>query len=129
VHLTFLDAYVPSFWKEGRLADVNTSADVNCWAEHYYTRDLTSHWTQRDLSHAHNVDLSSIDGVLRDHNFPWQWYYATISEQPARSKGEPASSAETDYGFLRSLEAGGPKTWHESLQLARGKAAVRLKRR
>jgi len=130
IHLTFLDAYVPVFWEESSLGDVDTAVDVNCWAEHYYTRDLTLGWTQYDLSFAHNVDITSIDGVLRDHNFPWQWYYATISgEYPEGSRKTVQTAERIEYGFARSLEAHGLGSWRRSLRLPMGNKAVKLKKR
>lgn len=130
IHLTFLDAYVPAFWEESSLSDVDTAVDVNCWAEHYYTRDLTLGWTQYDLSFAHNVDITSIDGILRDHNFPWQWYYATISgEYPEGSRKTDQTAERIEYGFARSLEAEGLGSWRRSLRLPMGNKAVKLKKR
>ena len=37
IHLTFLDAYVPPFWKESGLGKIGAAG----WAEHYYTKDFT----------------------------------------------------------------------------------------
>jgi len=129
VHLTFLDAYVPHSWQESALGNVDTASDVNCWAEHYYTRDLTLGWTQRNLSFAHNVDITSIDGVLRDHNFPWQWYYATVCRKYPQGEAIPVATAgDVEYGFVRSREADDPKNWRRSLRLPIGNKAVRLKR-
>jgi hypothetical protein len=127
-HLTFFDAYIPAFWDEGTLGDVN-AADANCWAEHYYTRDLTLGWTQWDLSFAHNVDITEIDGALRDHNFPWQWYYATINGEYPKGKSKslrPAAGIE--YGSARSREAADLDNWKRSLKLPMGNKAVKLKK-
>ncbi|MHC4645160.1 MAG: lipase family protein [Planctomycetota bacterium] len=132
IHLTFLDAYVPVFWKETSLGDVNAPADVNVWAEQYYTRDLTLRWTQQDLTFAHNVDITSINGVLRDHNFPWQWYFATIIGKYPRDStlraGKPVDATEgIEYGFARSREAAGYDGWNKSLKLPAGSKAVKVK--
>jgi hypothetical protein len=129
IHLTFLDAYVPGSWEEKSLGDVNAPADVNCWVEHYYTRDLTLGWTQRDLSFAHNVDITRIDGVLRDHNFPWQWYCATIGGEGPEGKRERASAhVGIEYGFARSRECSGSQGWQISCRLPTGEEAVKLKK-
>ncbi|HUW20290.1 MAG TPA: hypothetical protein VMW16_13410 [Sedimentisphaerales bacterium] len=132
-HLTFFDAYVPPSWKESSLGDVNAPADVNCWAEHYYTRDLTLGWTQQDLSFAHNVDITIIDGVFRNHNFPWQWYYATIGGRYPKTgftgKAKSVFIADgVEYGFARSRECGGSEAWEISRGLPIGNRAVRLKK-
>ena len=132
IHLTFLDAYVPAFWDESSLADVN-AADANCWAEHYYTRDYTLGWTQHNLTFAHNVDITSIDFGFKDHNFPWKWYYATISGSYPKGSSwvrhEPANTVEGfEYGFARSRESGGSKQWQISRGLPTGNKAVKLKK-
>lgn len=128
LHLTFLDAYVPAFWDQSLLGDVNAPNDVNCWAEHYYTRDLTLSLTHQDLRFAHNVDITSMDGVLRDHNFPWQWYHGTVSRRYARGGGKPVISAGSiEYGFARSREATGSDGWSRSLRLPVGNKAMKLR--
>jgi hypothetical protein len=132
IHLTFLDAYVPAFWQESSLADVN-AVDANCWADHYYTRDYTLGWTQHDLSFAHNVDITSIDFGLKDHKFPWKWYHATISgsypKGNSRVDRKPVSVVDGfEYGFARSREAGGPQAWQISRKLVTGNKAVELKK-
>ena len=128
IHLTFFDAYVPAFWDESSLGDVKTAADVSCWTEHYYTRDLTLGWTQQDLSFAHNVDITNIDGVFRDHNFPWQWYYASITGSNfSYARKTVGLAGEIEYGFARSREATGSDSWQRSLKLPTGNKAVKLK--
>jgi hypothetical protein len=131
IHLTFLDAYVPAFWNENSLADVN-AVDANCWADHYYTRDYTLGWTQRNLTFAHNVDITSIDYGLKDHNFPWKWYFATVSgKYPKavfrRNRKVPRSAKGIEYGFARSREASDTNGWNQSLKLPLGNQAVKLK--
>lgn len=140
LHLTFLDAYVPVFWEESLLGDVNVPDEVKCWAEHYYTRDYTLQWTQQDLTCAHNVDITSIDQGLKDHNFPWRWYYATISGKYPKGYFWSEELREDDskivwtadgieYGFLRGREAATPNGWERSLKLSVGNKAVKLERR
>lgn len=131
VHLTFFDAYVPARWDEESLADVNASAEAEFWAEQYYTRDLTLKWTQHNLRFAHNVDISAVNGVVKDHNFPWQWYFATVSGKYPRQaflhKGRPICVVGgLEYGFARSREAGGADSWEKSLRLPTGNEAVEL---
>ena len=133
LHLTFLDAYVSVFWKESSLGDVNAAADVNCWVEHYYTRDYTLGWTQYDLSKAHNVDVTDIDQNLKDHNFPWKWYYATITGRYPKGyfldDEKMVESADgVEYGFARSREVS-VEGWGESLKLAVGNKAVKMKKK
>ena len=133
IHLTFFDAYIPPHWQEGALGDVNTAGNAVCWAEQYYTRDLTLAWTQENLSHAHNVDITNIDSVLKDHNFPWQWYLATVAGEYVGNalvhKGKPVTCADgIEYGFGRSLEAGGAQAWRQSLNLRKGNEAARVRK-
>ncbi len=132
IHVTFFDAYVPILWDESKLGDVNTAADVNCWIEHYYTRDYTLGLTQQDLSNAHNVDITNIDHLLKDHHFPWRWYYATITGR--YPKGSFLDNSKLvliadgiEYGFARSREAD-PNSWNESLKLPSGNKAVKFKK-
>ena len=133
IHLTFFDAYVPSSWQERSLGDIRTSADSNCWVDHYYTRDYTLGFTEQNLSNAHNVDVTSIDQLLKDHNFPWKWYYASVTGKYPKGtlldNSKLALTAEgIEYGFARSREAGGSYSWGRSLELPRGNAAVKFKK-
>ena len=51
-HLTFLDAYVPNRWDPAELGlifDDPALQAQRCWADHYYTRDITLHVTENDL--------------------------------------------------------------------------------
>jgi len=133
IHLTFFDAYVPSGWQESSLGDVNVPVGGKFWAEHYYTRDYTLGWTESDLTFAHNVDITDIDQNIKDHNFPWKWYYATITG--AYPKGHflnnnklVLAADEVEYGFARSREASGSAAWQVSLQLEAANRAVVIKR-
>jgi hypothetical protein len=90
-------------------------------------------WTQHNLSFAHNVDITSIDFGLKDHNFPWKWYYATMSGSYPKSSfsgsHEPMSVVDGfEYGFARSLEGGGAQAWQISRKLPTGNKAVELKK-
>jgi hypothetical protein len=125
IHLTFFDAYVPLASDPNLLADVNATAGVNVWADHYYTRDYTFAVTQRNLKFAHNVDLTELDGLLKDHNFPWQWYLATVcGEYPKGSvmnQGQPNKNfGGIEYGFARSKQGGKANGWAKSLELEKG---------
>jgi hypothetical protein len=134
LHLTFLDAYIPAFWDESSLGDVNVLAGAKYWAEHYYTRDYTLQWTQQDLSCAHNVDITNVDQGLKDHNFPWRWYYATVSGKYPKGyfldDRKLAYMADgIEYGFARSRESADPDSWKRSLKLPTGSKAVELEKR
>jgi hypothetical protein len=142
IHLTFFDAYVPHSMAADELADVNVAPDVNSrlgeapsrsrvWADQYYTRDYTGEVTAQDLLHAHNVDLTETDQLIKDHNFPWKWYYATITGSFPKFSFMDDRKLVTDangitYGFARSLEAD-PNAWQESIKLKVGNKAVELK--
>lgn len=134
LHLTFLDAYVPKSWEESSLGDVNMSAGASCWAEHYYTRDMTGLVTERDLTRAHNVDITGIDQGINDHNFPWKWYYASITGKFPRGyllddRKLVCSAAGIDYGIGRGRETGGVENWLRSLELPVGNRAIRFRSR
>jgi hypothetical protein len=133
IHLTFLDAYIPNSLSADELGDVNVAADVNFWADHYYTRDFTGEQTAQDLLHAHNVDVTDVDQLIKDHNFPKNWYYATITGSfPKHSfmddKKLVTNVDGIEYGFARSLEAD-PNAWPQSLKLPIGNTAVKLKQK
>jgi len=133
IHLTFLDAFVPSGWQPQSLGDVNMPADSIFWADHYFTRDLTLGWTEHNLENAHNVDVTEIDQFLKDHKFPWKWYYATITGSfPKGSflddKKLVTQADGIQYGFSRSREFGGEKIWNENRLLKHSNDAVKLKK-
>ena len=130
IHLTFLDAYVPAFWEETELGKFESKNTI--WAEHYYTKDITLGCTQENLSAAHNVDITEIDPIFAEHEFPYRWYFATIAGKYRESDWEADDKVLTkykglDYGFARSLEAG-QKNWQKSLTLKKGEKAVKLKK-
>lgn len=134
IHLTFFDAYVPAFWQESSLGDVQSAADANYWADHYYTRDYTLGWTQHNLSCAHNVDVTEIDQGIKDHNFPWKWYHATIIGKYPKGyllddRKLVRSAGGTEYGFARSREAAGPDSWRKTIKLPVGNSAIKLKKK
>lgn len=129
-HLTFLDAYVPSKWNPDELGKIFADAEqqtVHCWAEHYYTRDITCKATGSNLKYAHNVNITSIAPILGDHEFPYRWYLATITGTFTRWSERWAPVVclydGLDYGFGRSLEAG-TAHWQTSLTLSIGKPAM-----
>ncbi len=128
VHLTFLDAYVPPFWKQPELGkDTDPNTD---YAEHYYTKDITHVVTQKDLTNAHNVDITDIDMLVKDHEFPYRWYYATVADRYDHriwEKDDPVITKADDihYGYVRGLEAG-KENWDKSVELPRGNRAVKL---
>jgi hypothetical protein len=125
IHLTFLDAFIPAFWKESELGKLSRPG----WSDHYYTRDITFEVTQADLPHAHNIDITSADPWFKEHEFPWRWYYATIAgrfEHSSFEKNTPVLkyARDLEYGFARSLEAG-QSNWDQSLRLPKANKAVK----
>ena len=131
IHLTFFDAYVPACMDANGLGNIKIAADVNYWADHYYTRDYTADQTAKNLIHAYNIDVTEVDQFIKDHNFPWKWYYATITGSYPEYSFMDDKKIVTDvngleYGFARSLEAA-PNAWQQSLELPLGNQAVKLK--
>lgn len=129
-HLTFLDAYVPARWDPdclGRVFRDYARQRSLCWAEHYYTRDFTLEVTEHNLKWAHNVDISALDPVICEHEFPYRWYTATISGRYARWDEQKllvhSLCGDTDYGFSRSLESS-VHNWNRSRFLPLHNAAV-----
>lgn len=132
IHLTFLDAYVPFFWDENKLGDVNMPPTAQYWAEHYLTRDLTGVTTEVRLSGAHNVDLTDVNPGISDHKFGHYWYYATITgsfAEGGKYEGKKLvnSTDGIKYGFARSREAA-EANWQESLKLKPGNKPVKIKK-
>lgn len=132
VHLTFLDAYVPKHFSADLLGDINTPADRHYWADHYFTRDYTLEFTEHNLKHAHNVDVTQIDQIIKDHNFPWKWYYATIAGRFPKWSFMNDNNLVTEangieYGFARSKEASN-QNWSNSLTFKTGNEAVTIKK-
>ena len=131
-HLTFLDAYVPEKWDPDMLAQLfeDDKQQSRVWAEQYYTKDITWKLTQHNLKFAHNVDISDIDTLIVEHEFPYRWYMATITGRYDRwdEKKETVLTCahDTNYGFARSREAGA-ENWTQSRKLKRGKKAVKIK--
>ncbi|HPD47052.1 MAG TPA: hypothetical protein PLY61_09165 [Anaerohalosphaeraceae bacterium] len=131
MHLTYLDAYIPPEWDEAALTEFCVPDSGVVWfVEHYYTRDITLVYTEYDLPKALNVDITDIDPWFKEHEFPYRWYYASITGRYARfdeKKSDLITSQDgIDYGFARSLEAG-PDNWRKSLQLKTGGRAARLR--
>jgi hypothetical protein len=134
VHLTFLDAYVPTQWDEDLLGRVFFDPERQknqYWGEHYYTKDITFIVTEHDLKYAHNVDISAIDPLFSEHEFPYRWYLATIIGHYERwdEKREIVytRSGGIDFGYSRALESGRPN-WTRSRTLKLGNSAVKLEK-
>lgn len=134
LHLTLLDAYIPSQWDEdvlGRVFFDPKRQKNQCWAEHYYTKDITFVVTEHDLKRAHNVDISAIDPFVSEHEFPYRWYMATITGAFTRwdEKKETVYTrcGGIDYGFARSLESS-EKNWKQSLKLKVGNEAIKVEK-
>ena len=133
IHLTFLDAYVPTFWHEDELGYITSDPNVLCWAEHYFTRDITLGVTEKLLVHAHNVDLTDVTPGINDHKFPWHWYLATVNgkyaeEQRYEGKELFYRAGTIEYGFARSLEAG-TDNWKTSTTLKMESDVVKIQKR
>ncbi len=130
IHLTFLDAYVPPFWDQGRLGKVAEDPNVAYWADHYFTRDLTLGATEKPLTHAHNVDLTRVDPGIKDHRLPHYWYHGTIIgqyDENQRYAGKELwyRANGVRYGFDRSLEAG-LRNWRQNQKLQMGAEAIEI---
>lgn len=132
-HLTFLDAYVPEKWDADQLGHIFPDEGQQascCWADHYYTKDITWKVTQHDLKYAHNVDISDLDPFIKEHEFPYRWYMATVTGRYDRwdEKNEPVVTrcGDTDYGFARSLESGTAE-WIRTRKLKMHNKAVKVK--
>jgi len=131
IHLTFLDAYVPPFWEESELGNLDRDQDKIYWADHYFTQDITLKTTEKILTNAHNVDLTKVTPGVNDHKFPHYWYHATVIGEYAekRYKGKElfCLSGDIEYGFARGLESGA-ENWEKSTELKTAKTLVELKR-
>lgn len=131
-HLTFFDAYVPEKWDPdvlGRIFDDDKKQKSQGWAEQYYTKDITWKVTEHDLKYAHNVDISGIDPLFSEHEFPYRWYMATMTGKFTRwdEKKETVytRAGGIDYGYTRALEAG-DKNWKKSRKLKTNNKAVKI---
>jgi hypothetical protein len=86
--------------------------DAILWSDHYLNYDIdTLSQTQLTLKNAHNVDITNADPDMRDHDFVWNWYWATVKTSfdtsPEYTGSKLYYTADTvEYGHARSLEAG-----------------------
>jgi hypothetical protein len=140
IHLTFLDPFTSleedNIYGQSEDNIYGQTLDFSRdWADNYHTVDIVGHswdvstwtdtlfyWTSRNFKYAHNVDISSVDhSNPNNHNFPCDWYYATITGQ--YPDGNPLENDnifdDRLYGFPRSLETG-DVNWQESLSLPVG---------
>ena len=136
IHLTFLDAYTPL--GEERFHGMTLDFDRD-WADNYYTVDNTCFWwkpttctdlpgwTSKPFRYAYNVNISRVDPGVNDHDFPHEWYHATITghypEPNSRPLGDDNLHNGLRYGFPRGLEAGA-SNWQERLGLPVGNNPV-----
>ena len=131
IHLTFLDAYVPPFWEENELGNLNRDPNKIYWADHYYTHDFTLKTTEIILTNAHNVNLTKVNPGVNNHKFPHYWYHATVigkyAKRRYKNKELYCSSGDIEYGFARGLEAGA-EDWEKRTELKMANAPVELKR-
>ena len=109
VHLTLLDAYIPPNWPASKMGHVPSATTL--YVENYFSRDITLSATQHNLANAHNIDLTDTQPGLKTHEFPYKWYYATITgkfRKKDRIKSKPifTSADGVTYGFTRALETG-----------------------
>ncbi len=131
-HLTFFDAYVPDKWDPNELGHIFADEQKQTnqyWADHYYTKDITWKVTEYDLKFAHNVDISGIDPLIKEHEFPYRWYKATITGAYDRwdEKNETVvvRFGDIDYGFARAHESG-TENWTQSRKLELHNTAVKI---
>ena len=80
-----------------------------------------------------DVDVTNIDPRLKDHNFPWQWYHATISgkfpkEKFLDNRRLVRIADGIEYGFARSREAADADNWDTTLTLPLGNKAVKFEK-
>lgn len=127
IHLTYLDAYVPKHGDLKKLKGLEKTP--GCWAEHYYTKDITLELTSKDMEAAYNVDLSDIDPGVNEHEFPYRWYLATITGKYQIFREKNLNVAKNvdglEYGFARSKEFS-PENWKKSVTLKQGNKAIEL---
>lgn len=132
--LTFLDAYVPEKWNEEILGHVFTDVKrqrAQVWAEHYFVKDITWKVTEHELTNAHNVDITDIDPLVKEHEFPYRWYAATVTGKFDRwdEKKETVytQAGKTQYGYARSREKG-EANYAQSVKLKKGNKAVKVEK-
>lgn len=130
IHLTFLDAYIPLAWPQKDMGDITPKGKQTVFAEHYYTKDITMNVTQKDLTNAFNIDLSGIDIGIPAHEFPYRWYYATVTgkyrqKDPEAGKDVNTVAGTVDFGFARAKESG-QENWNLSLNLSLQNETIKL---
>ncbi|MBW8015553.1 MAG: alpha/beta hydrolase [Planctomycetes bacterium] len=126
IHLTLLDAYLPSKWDKKKLGRIK--ADKPAYVEHYYSKDITLDVTQTDLPAAHNVDLTKVDQLIKTHEYPYKWYGATITgkfrkKDRVMDKKIVTKYKDTEYGYKRSLQSS-PENFKKSLKLKKANKAI-----
>ena len=133
-HLTFLDAYVPEKWDPdilGRIFDRCRKTKIAGLGRTVLHQGHHLEVTEHDLKYAHNVDISAIDPLISEHEFPYRWYAATITGQFTRwdEKKEPVytRSGGIDYGFARVLESG-QENWNQSRKLKTNNSAIKIEK-
>ncbi|MBW8034958.1 MAG: alpha/beta hydrolase [Planctomycetes bacterium] len=130
VHLTLLDSYIPPNWDTSQMGHVPSAA--NLYVENYFSRDITLSATQHNLANAHNIDLTKTQPGLKTHEFPYKWYYATITgkfrkKDHIKSKPIFTSADGVAYGFTRALETG-QDNFCKSQDMKKSTNPVELKR-
>lgn len=79
------------------------------------------------------MDITKIDPLIKDHEFPYRWYCATIAGKYRDIDWEVKDEVLTDcngitYGFARSAEAG-EENWKKTLTLKKGNEPVRFNKK
>ncbi len=111
IQQTFLDAYLPLNDKNEPIKIKDDLGDTANFAIHYVDNrelkldDKTYNYTNADLKHAYNLDITSLDpdepqsfpDFLDYHSWAHEWYRKTAKETPELAHG---------WGYLRSLESG-----------------------
>ncbi len=129
IHITFLDAFIPMGWDNFKIASIDDLKQI--WVEQYYNRDYTLTTTEQKIACALNIDLTNIEPGVKEHKFPFRWYWATIVghyglDNREINKTLIYSKNGIDYGFARSREFS-EQAWQESLLLGRGNIELKDK--
>jgi hypothetical protein len=112
IHLTFLDAYTPDD-SDTSISDKNTYGFLANYQEHYAEHyvDKSLKYTDSDLSHAYNFDITGWEPVSRwpnnpdekesfGHQWPRYWYEHSVTSHWHEQYG-------FRYGYPLSLEGSG----------------------
>lgn len=96
IHITFLDAYVPTPTDDFKPEFLGDSAT---WAEQYVSKETFPEdlpHTDFDLPNCFNIEVTSIAPT---HSGPWEWYLDTVFD--------PEASGAYGWGFAKTREHSG----------------------